>query len=121
MTLPTKRFIYWTPRILCILFAVLVSLFALDVFNNDYEVGKTVLTFSIHLIPTFIILLILILSWRWEWIGGISFIALGIYYIYSSLERFQLSAYLLVSGPLFLIGVLFLINWFKHSELKISH
>jgi hypothetical protein len=121
MTQPTKQFIFWAPRVLCILFAVLVSLFALDVFNHEYEMGRTIPAFAIHLIPTFIILLVLALSWRWEWIGGILFIALGIYFIVSSWEKFQISAYLLISGPLFLIGILFLINWFKHSELRVSH
>jgi len=29
-----KRLFFWSPRILCILFAVFLSLFALDVFNG---------------------------------------------------------------------------------------
>jgi hypothetical protein len=121
MTQPTKRFIYWTPRILCIFFALLVSLFALDAFSQNYDISKNILALLINLIPSFVILIVLALSWRWEWIGGILFIALGVYYIISSWERFHLSVYLLISGPLFLIGILFLINWFKHSELRVSH
>ncbi len=121
MTQPTKQFIFWTPRILCILFAIIVSLFALDVFNQDYEMGKTVAAFLMRLVPSFLILIVLVVSWRWEWIGGILFIALGVYYIVSAWEKFQIVAYLLISGPLFLIGILFLINWFKHSELRVSH
>ena len=121
MTQPTKRFVFWTPRILCILFALLVGLFALDAFYQDYEMGKSILAFSIHLAPTFVILLVLAISWRWEWIGGILFIALGTYFIVTSWERFQIITYFLLSGPLFLIGILFLINWFKHSELRVSH
>jgi hypothetical protein len=32
--------------------------------------------------------------------------------------RFPWDTYLLMSGPLFLVGVLFLINWFLRAELR---
>ena len=51
-----KRLLFWMPRILCIAFAVFVSLFALDVFGEGYDFFETILAFVIHLIPTGIIL-----------------------------------------------------------------
>jgi hypothetical protein len=40
MKRPVKRLLFWAPRILCILFAAFVSLFALDVFDQrDALVG----------------------------------------------------------------------------------
>lgn len=112
-----KRVLFWTPRILTILFAVFISLFALDVFGQGYTFWETVLGLLIHLIPTGIILLGLALSWRWEWIGGILFIALGVFYIFA-FDGQPWFVYLVMSGPLFLIGALFLLNWHYRAELR---
>ncbi|HUU28895.1 MAG TPA: hypothetical protein VM123_13875 [archaeon] len=120
MTRPVKRLLFWTPRILCILFAVFVSLFALDVFSEGYGFWKTILALLIHLIPTYIIIIVLIFSWRWEWVGGILFIALAAFYIFWVWGRFPWLTYLVMSGPLFLVGVLFLINWVYRAELRAS-
>jgi len=116
MTRPVKRLLFWTPRILCILFAVFVSLFALDVFGEGYGFWGTMLALLMHLIPTGVILIVLAISWRWEWVGGVLFTALGVLYLAMSWGRFHWSAYLLISGPLFLVGVLFLINWLYRAE-----
>ena len=113
-----KRLLYWAPRGLCILFAFFISLFALDVFGEGYGFWETVVALLIHLIPTGIILVVLALSWRWEWIGGVLFIALGAWYLIALWGRFHWSAYLAISGPLFLIGVLFLINWRYRVDLQ---
>ena len=120
MKKPTKRLLFWTPRILCILFAVFVSLFALDVFGEGYGFWKTLLVLAMHLIPTGIILIVLAISWRWEWVGGIVFNVLGVLYPVMFWGRFPWSVYLVISGPLFLIGVLFLLNWLCRRELRTS-
>ena len=114
-----KRFLFWTPRILCIAFAVFVSLLALDVFGEGYTFFETILAFLIHLIPTGIILIALVVSWRWEWMGAIAFTALGVLYIVIFWDReFSWSVYVIMSGPLFLLGVLFLVNWLCRKQLR---
>lgn len=119
MKRPAKRTLFWAPRILGILFAVFVSLFALDVFGEGYGFWETILALLIHLIPTALILIVLAISWRWEWVGGILFIGLGAFYIVDN-PGFHPSAYLVISGPLFLVGVLFLVNWLYRAELRAS-
>ena len=47
------------------------------------------LAFLIHLIPTGIVLVALAVSWRWEWVGGILFIALGMAYLVTSWNKFH--------------------------------
>jgi hypothetical protein len=120
MKKPMKQLLFWMPRILCILFAVFVSLFALDVFGEGYGFWKTILALLIHLIPTVFILIVLVVSWHWEWVGGILFIALGIFYDISFWGRFYWTVYLVMSGPLFLMGVLFSINWLFRKKLRSS-
>ena len=118
MTKPVKRLLFWTPRILCILFAVFVSLFCFDVFGEGYSFWKTILALLMHLIPTGIILVVLAVSWRWEWVGAILFSALGALYIVMFRGRFMWHVYLTMSGPLFLVGFLFLINWMYRKQIR---
>ena len=113
-----KRWLFWPPRVLCLLFALFVSLFALDVFGEGHGFWETVLALLLHLIPTGILLIVLAIAWRWEWVGGVLFPALGAWYLVSCWGRFHWSAYVMISGPLFLVGVLFLANWRCRAELR---
>jgi hypothetical protein len=115
-----KRILFWAPRVLAILFAVFISLFALDVFGAGYGFWETLLALFMHLIPTWFVLLALALAWRWEWIGAILFAALGLGYILMARGQFDWIAYLLISGPLFLTGALFLVSWWLRREPRAS-
>jgi hypothetical protein len=61
---------------------------------------------------------VLALAWRWEWVGAVLFTALGVLYIVMFWGPDRWLAYLMISGPLFLIGVLFLLNWLYRAELQ---
>jgi hypothetical protein len=72
----------------------------------------------LHNISANILLTVLLISWKYEIVGGIVFILAGLFYIILLLMNPQLGWYVLlwaiqISGPAFLIGVLFLINWYK--------
>ena len=118
MNKTVKRVLYWAPRILSIIFAIFVSLFALDVFGAGYSFWETLLALLIHLIPTLAILIVLAISWRWEWIGGVLFIFLAALYLVRFGGQFPWSTYLVMSGPPFLVGILFIINWFYRKDLR---
>jgi len=113
---PVRRLLFWSPRVLCIAFAIFISLLALDVFNEGLSVVKTIAALSMHLIPTAIIVIVLAVSWRWEWVGGVLFVALGILYLVWA--RHHPSWVVTISGPLFLVGTLFLVNWSKRAEIR---
>lgn len=112
------KLLFWTPRILTIAFILFLGLFALDVFGGGQGFVKTALAFLIHLIPNFILLGILIVAWRWEWVGAVLFIGLGIFYLVETWGRFHWSAYAAISGPLFLMGALFLLNWVFREQIR---
>jgi hypothetical protein len=113
-----KKLLFWTPRALCIVFIIFTSLFAFDVFEESMGIWETILALLMHLIPTFILIVVLVITWRWEWIGGILFIMLGILYIVMNWGRFPLMTYSLIAGPLVIIGILFLLNWKYRAELR---
>jgi hypothetical protein len=112
-----RRLLYWTPRVIMILFAIFVSVFALDVFDAGYGFWGTLFALLMHLIPTALILLALAIAWRWEWVGGLLFVGLGLLYTVMAGEFWWWS--LLIAGPLFVVGALFLANWRYRRELHL--
>jgi len=113
-----KRVLFWTPRMLCILFAVFLSLFALDVFGEQLGFWGTILALLIHLVPVYIVVIVLIIAWRREWVGAVLFTALAALYVVMAWGRFHWSVYLTISGPLILLGILFLLNWIFRTQLR---
>jgi len=116
-----NKFVYWTPRILSIIFILFLAIFSLDVFDMKLGFWGTVLGLFMHNIPVFILLAVLLISWKHEIVGGVVFILAGALYIVmilmnvlrNSFEWYMLSWILTIAGPAFLIGILFIINWLK--------
>jgi len=120
-----SKFVYWTPRILSILFILFLALFSLDVFDMNLGFWQTILGLVMHNIPSFILLIVLLVSWKHEIVGGIAFILAGLLYSGISIIRiitsnpiewYMLSWSLIIAGPAFLIGILFIIGWFKKKK-----
>jgi hypothetical protein len=103
-----ERLLYWVPRILCILFAAFISLFALDVFGEGYGFWHSVLSLMVHLIPTYIVVVALIVAWRFEVVGGALLILLAGWYVIETWDRFPHGTALVIAGPLLVAGGLFL-------------
>lgn len=112
------RLLFWGPRGLTILFILFLGLFALDVFGEGYTFWETLVALFMHLIPNMIVALILILAWKWEWIGAVLFAGLGLFYILWTWGRFHISAYFAISGPLFVVAVLFCLGWVYRREIR---
>ena len=102
-----KKFLYWLPRILGILFALFISIFALDAFSEGIPFPEAIAGFLIHLIPTYIMIAILLIAWKWGVVGGILFILAGVFYMVW-MHNLHWSAFLLIGGPPILIGTLFI-------------
>jgi len=117
----TERWLYWIPRSLSIIFAVFISLFALDVFGEGYPFWKTVLAFAIHLIPTYLVIIAAVISWKWEFLGGSMFIGLGLVYILMAWNRVSPVALLLISAPLMLDGGMFILHRILFQTPKVKN
>lgn len=109
---------YWTPRIIVILFALFISLFALDVFDENRSTWETILALLLHLIPTAIIIVSLFIAWKWELFGAFFYPALGVIYIIWAWGKFPVITYLTISGPVVIIGILFFLSWNYHRRQK---
>jgi hypothetical protein len=103
----SRRWLLWAPRILAILVCLFLGVFALD--------ASGLSDFALHVAPTLLLLAVVAVSWRWEWVGGVVFTGLGIAYAYVS--RGHASWVLCISLPLLAVGVWYGWNWRHHREL----
>jgi hypothetical protein len=103
------RFVTWTPRLLGLLAAGFIGIFALDAFGPGKSLGSALLDFAIHLIPAMFLLLTVLAAWRRPWIGAIVFGAAAVAYAASVPARPDWI--LAISGPLLGVGLLFLGAW----------
>jgi len=117
MNKPVKQTLFWTPRILGILFVLFVGSASLDVFGMGGSFWETLGGFLIHNIPTFFLLAALLLGWRWEWAGAAGFIAFAIWYLVS-FRGFEVGIYLMLAGAPILIGLLFLVGWLFRKQIR---
>jgi hypothetical protein len=112
--------LYWTPRILSIIFILFLALMSLDVFEGNYGFWGTIVGLFMHNIPAMVLLVVLIISWKHEIVGGVGFILAGLIYIASLMrnpfEWYMLSWAIQISGVAFLTGILFLVGWYKKNH-----
>jgi hypothetical protein len=127
MSTLSKKVLFWMPRALSIAFIAFLSLFALDVFNEQVGFWRIVLALILHQIPVFVLIAALVLAWRWEWIGAALYAAAGLLYVVwvVSMSRpvppaIRLIWILTIAGPALVIAGLFLANWLKRAELHKS-
>ena len=118
-----NKFIYWIPRILAILLILFLMIFSLDVFEPGLTGWQVLLGLFMHNIPSLILVIVLWISWKYEIVGGVTFIIAGIAHMISSVVRADVEpwyisflASLIIDVPAFLIGLLFLIGWFKKKK-----
>ena len=109
------RFVLWAPRILGLGAAGFLGVFALDAFGPDQSLGSALLGFAIHLIPAALLLVTVLAAWRRPWIGAIVFGSAALAYAASVPARPDWI--LVISGPLLVVGLLFLGAW-RHQSVQ---
>ena len=115
-----KKYLYWIPRVLSILFILFISMFALDVFSEGYSFGETIIALFMHLIPSFALIVITIIAWKKEYVGAALFMAIAIFYIVMFWSKADIIAMLLIAGPPMLIGILYILNKLSSSPQALS-
>ncbi|WP_418791828.1 DUF7670 domain-containing protein [Phosphitispora sp. TUW77] len=120
----TGKILYWTPRILSILFICFLTLFSLDVFESGMSAGEVALGLFMHNIPSIIMVVLLVIAWRKEIVGAVGYFGAGLLYmgfvvfgvVNSGLPWYLAITWsLTIAGPAFIIGILFLLNWKKRK------
>lgn len=113
-----RKLLYWSPRVLCILFAAFITIFAFDVFEGNPPLSRVLLDLALHLLPTALLLAVLAAAWRREWIAGVAFLLLAVAYVAWAWGRFPIGVYLIIGGPLLVLSALFFLGWKHRLELR---
>jgi len=117
--------LHWAPRVLTILAILFVSMFSLDAFQAGIPFKQQILDWLMHMIPSFLLIIVLLIAWKWENIGGIIFLSLGLAFTpylfwgnYSHNHSIWLSLLIIltVTFPFILVGVLFMLS--HHTKRK---
>src|SRR6056300_1506368 len=113
------KVISWLPRIICIFAIVFISILALDAFNPERTLLQQIGDFLMHLIPSFVLIIFLIVAWKRELIGGIIFTIIGLGFspfIFMHNYRMNQSIWmslliiLLNAIPFVIVGILFIVS-----------
>ena len=115
-----EKTLYWIPRILAILAILFMLMFSFDTFGGNEPFSKQLLGFLMHNIPLLVLVIILVIAWKKELIGGVlfivAFIAAGIFF-----DSFSDNpASLIVIAPFLITGVLFLVHHYIYEIKKLS-
>ncbi|HKW99839.1 MAG TPA: hypothetical protein VJN43_19015 [Bryobacteraceae bacterium] len=110
------RLVYWAPRALGIALVIFLSLFALDVFDEGLGFRQTLAALGMHLIPSGVLVITLVLAWRWEWIGAAVFGAAGT--LYTIWAWRHPNWVMLIGGPLFVVAALFIMSWINRAQFR---
>ena len=115
-----QTLLHWIPRIICILAIPFISLFALDAFEGEQSFWLKLGGFLIHLIPSYVMIILTFVAWKRELIGGLLLI------VVSFLAGYWIGAHnfamnhsvmtttwivLTLAGPFLLAGVLFIVSY----------
>jgi len=108
-----NRYLTWVLRTLLILLIVFWALFSLDVFQEE-GFWNILVGFLMHNIPVFVMIIILVIAWKREHIGGmllmLGMLGFTIFLMARSGEFMFNIGTLIMMGIPFLIGALFVVN-----------
>jgi hypothetical protein len=110
--IPGNPILSWVLRCLLIFMILFFALFSLDVFEPEKGFWEIVAGFLIHNIPSFVMIIILVIAWKWEHIGGsllmLGMLGFGIFMFIRS-GNFMYGTLIMLGIP-FLIGAFFIMN-----------
>lgn len=106
----------WFPRVLAIVFALFISVFALDSFDGHASFLEKLGHLLVHLIPTALVVGAMIVAWRYRIIGGLVFIMLGMAFTIHFGTWKETELFLMFSVPLFVAGLCFIFS--RYSQLS---
>lgn len=106
---------FYAPRVLSLLFVAFLSLFALDAFSSPFE-WHMLVGFAIHLIPSIVLLIALIIAWKYDWVGAGIFFGFALWYVWEAGFDKPWQWYAFIAGPALIVGILYLVSWFVKKE-----
>jgi hypothetical protein len=116
----------WLARIFCIAAIIFVSMFALDALEQGTFFQK-LSAFALHLIPSFTLVLALLIAWKYELAGGILFILIGLctapFIYHFNFERTHSALVCcevlsMINLPFIIVGVMFTYSYYRLKKMQ---
>jgi hypothetical protein len=144
---PLASRIRWVARILCILAIVFIGMWGLEAVEGKVGLGRQILAFLMAppFLMSVLLIIILIIAWKHELVGGILMALIGlatVTYDYINYHRLlhmnyqrllhmgskgfrmlglqALLFFVMISLPLLIVGVLFIISYPLHRPKKLT-
>jgi len=105
-----EKILLWTPRILAILAILFMMMFSMDCFGGSKTLKEHLLCFFIHNIPAYILILLLLVAWKWEFAGGVLFLLAalaGSIYFRGFTGNWGV---LIIMAPFVITGIMFILH-----------
>lgn len=102
------RALRWAPRITGILGILFLSLFSLDVYERGVPLTGIIIGFLIHNIPSFVLIIVLVVAWKHQRIGGYLFLAISLAPFFLLSNPVWVNA--ILCAPFLITGVLFFLS-----------
>lgn len=121
----SRRVLHWMPRIICIIGILFISMFSLDALNSELTIWQQILGLLMHLIPSFVLIILLLLSWKRELIGGIFFMIIGLGlspFVFMHNFKMNQSIWIslgvisIITIPFAIVGLLFIISHYSKKR-----
>ena len=107
-----NHYVTWILRVLLIIMTIFIAILSFDGVDFNQSFWDTFLVILERFIPTIALIVILIVAWKRENIGGVLLMlsSIGfIIFLYYKIDDFMIGTYISVGIP-FLIGALFVVN-----------
>ncbi len=112
--------LHWLPRLICMGGIAFISVLSVHGGHGAEPLMEQLMRHVQHLIPALILTVVLWVAWRWERIGGIVLLSIGlglapvVYLLNHVRNHFSVGSsvlvVLVVNGPFVLAGILFLLS-----------
>lgn len=107
--------LYYLPRAIGVLGILFISIFAFDVFEAGTPLPEMLLGLFMHLVPSFVLTVLLVLAWKFELLGGVLFVLISLVPFLFLPNEWWVNGILAL--PFFITGLLFVVHYWRTVEL----
>ena len=107
-----RKVLFLLPRVLILCYAVLLSLFSLDVFGSNQPLWKELAAFIIHSAPSVLVIVFTYLTWHKSLWAAILFFAIGVFFTGGFRTYLMFANFTLISFPIIVIAGLYALDYF---------
>lgn len=114
------KYYYWIPRFTGLVFVLFLSSLAFDSITGYKSFYLMINSALAKLVPSLVLAIMLIIAWKEELLGGILFMLLFLVLFALIVSESPLLSDLIFYGPIFIIGLFFLIDYYLRQIYKKS-